>query len=55
MDTREIALHLTIKTIEADGIEFYGSGDTLDTREKANEFNAKQISDFYNSLMEKLL
>ena len=49
MDLREIALQLTLKAIDAKDIKTKSSNEG--TYEDVNAFNAKQISDFYNSYL----
>lgn len=48
MDKCEIALQLTLKALDKN--EIYTIGRNESTREEANAFNAKQVSDFYNSV-----
>ncbi|MCI7768566.1 MAG: hypothetical protein MSJ26_11390 [Oscillospiraceae bacterium] len=48
MDKSEIALQLTLKAMDSNVIQTYGRNDGA--KEEVNAFNAKQISDFYNSI-----
>lgn len=49
MDKKEIALQLTLKAIDSTNvIQTMGRNDG--SKEEVNAFNAKQISDFYNSV-----
>lgn len=49
MDFKEIALQLTLKAIEEGKIRTKGINDG--NFEEVNAFNAKQISDFYISIL----
>lgn len=48
MDKSEIALQLTLKAMDSNVIQTNGRNDGA--KEEVNAFNAKQISDFYNSV-----
>ena len=49
MDKSEIALQLTLKAMDSSNvIQTIGRNEAK--REEANTYNAKQISDFYNSV-----
>ena len=55
MDKSEIVLQLTLSAIENKAIDFvYGRKSENDGIEEDNAFAAKQIADFYNSLLENL-
>ena len=49
MDKSEIALQLTLKAMDSSNV-IHTIGKNEGTREEASAFNAKQISDFYNSV-----
>ena len=49
MDKSEIALQLTLKAMDSSNV-IQTIGRNEGTREEVNAFNAKQISDFYNSV-----
>ena len=53
MNKNDIALSLTLKAIEVGSINFQMtySDPRPDVIEKVNEFNAKQVSDYFNSLV----
>lgn len=54
MTNIEIALQLTLSAIEHGHIEFVRKNEDANTPEQHNIHNAKQISDFYNSVLNSL-
>ncbi len=54
---KEVALQLTLEAIKQGKIEFTHTSPntTDDRRETANQFNAKQISDFYNNIINAII
>lgn len=55
MDSKEIALQLTLKAIETKHVHLHLYKEADNERaEKANEFNAIQISKFYNDILNRI-
>lgn len=54
MDDKEIALHLTTKAIDNKLIPYTEVTDDVSTIDKAVDFNAGQIANFYKELLKKL-